>query len=256
MARESCPYVFCSAVVEMAWMRTHASNPEAKRLMVPSHDIQNPVLTGACPAGLMWIPLGENEVELLTQRAQADRRIIQAAIERTTEGSETDDRGRGGGVFPLTSYGPDGTPLRIGREPPVEGPERADWFPQRNPPEYHPAPEQGGYAVGNQGGRGMASIREVIGQVTEGNVKTGEALGAIAQSNEALDNCLAAIEQAKSLIGGALDGSGAQTLSEYAGLLEAAEQHVQSARSELEQALGDLSAGMERGEQAIGNLLG
>lgn len=255
MSRQVCPYVFCSAIVEMAWMRVDPYNTNAQRLVVPSHDIKNPIITGACPAGLMWLPLGEHEAELLTERAQNDGRTIQAAIERAEEGSETDPRGRHGGMFPLTSRRPSGVPLRLGREPSTEGEEREHWFPKRNPPEYRPAPAQGGYAVGSQEGRGMATVREVVGQITEGNVKTNEALSSIAEANQGIEHCLGAIEEALSLIRGALDDSGAGILTEYAGLLESAQQHVQSSAGELQAALGELGAGLERGEQAIGNML-
>lgn len=101
----------------------------------------------------------------------------------------------------------------------------------------------------------MSTVREVVGQITEGNVKTNEALNAIAEASQGVERCLGAIEEALSLIRGALDDSGAGALTEYAGLLESAQQHVQSSHTELEQALGDLGAGMERGETAIGNML-
>ena len=41
-------------------------------------------------------------------------------------------------------------------------------------------------------------------------------------------------------------------MTEYAGLLEQSEQNIRSAHTELEQALGQLGAGMERGESYIG----
>jgi len=101
----------------------------------------------------------------------------------------------------------------------------------------------------------MATVREVVAQITSGNLKTNEALQAVAEANQSIENCLGAIEEALSLIRGALDDSGAQSLTEYTGLLESAQQHVQSSHTELEQALGELGAGLERGETAIGNML-
>lgn len=252
--RMGCPFVMCSAVVTTVWVRPFPTS-DATRLMVPWHLINHSHIKGGCPASYLWIPLTEEAAEMLTERAMVLLREVQAQMERQDElgPPERDRRAREGGVFPIRPVNRSGIPSRLGREP-VTPEDQGDWYTPRPPEQYKPVPPTAeGHVLGS---RSMASIREVVEQVTAGNVHTGEAAASIAQAVDSLNTAKAAIEQAKAQIAGAIDGSGAQTLGEYLGLLETAEQQVEAAIPGLEQAQSELAGGMERGETYIGMALG
>lgn len=254
--RMGCPYIFCSAVIEASWMRTSPSNPRAERLMVPAHDIRHSWITGACPASLMWIPLDRDAIRVLTERAHQDRRdVIQRMAEQDTqEPPDRDHTARRGGMFPqrpMYPRGPGRLPGRMGREP---GPHSGTWNPPRpGDPQNQPVPP----GLGGQplGGRAMASIREVVAQVTEANVQTGEAAASVAECVHVLGAAKESMESASGQIAAAIDGAGVETLGEYAGLLRSAIEAVDAAIPSLDEASRELTAGMEKGETYIGHLM-
>lgn len=251
-----CPYIFCSATVEAKWMRTRADNPNAQMLMIPEHDMRNSIVQGPCPAGMMWIPLDEYTRAILAERARVHGRLIGKHLANPPKSVTEDPRAREGGMYPIRPVGPSGIPHRLGREPATEA-DQGDWNPPRGQePERPVPPHTGGGPFTGRGTTGMASITELIGMTNEANASTGEALGAIAQCSQALDSCLGAIERAKALVAHVLDDSHAQTMTEYHGLLNQAEDNVRSVHGPLEEALGQLGAGMEKGEQFIGNMMG
>jgi len=256
--RISCPYVFCSATVEVKWMQTDPHNPEAEQQMIPRHEIDHSWIKGDCPASLMWIPFSEQVVEMLTDRAVIDRAAIEQRIERENERGQQqrDETAREGGLFPLRPLykrGPGKLPGRLGREP---GPNSGVWNPPRPGDPEKPMPtDSGGQSLGRGQGRHVASTQELVGQITEANVMAGEAAGAAMQCVQTLQAAKASIQGAKSNIAAALDGSGAQTLTEYLALLEDAEGQIDQAVPALENVTSNLAAGMERGETMIGRIL-
>lgn len=246
-----CPFALCAATVEMSWARV---KPESSvvRMMVPYHEINNSAIRGGCPASHMWIPLSEDAVNALTRETVSMVRQIRDQAEATPKPLRG-ERAREGGMFPIRPVEPSGIPSRLGREP-VTSIDQPDWTPPRpGEPENQVVPLGVG---GQQLGRAMAAIEDVVGAVTSANLKSGEAASAVEQALQALQGAIGAIEEASALISGAVGGSGAQTLTEYGGGLQEASRDVHTAHGWLEEARAKLIGGMEKGEDYIGRALG
>jgi len=127
----------------------------------------------------------------------------------------------------------------------------------------------------------MATVEEIIGQVTEANVMLGEAVGGLAQAQEGLEaataqlvearinfsNALGKAEEARDMVAATVQNSGSATLGEMLGIIQGAiDDHMTPGGMRLQEAPGplhatmydreeassDLAAAMEKGETYIG----
>ena len=174
----------------------------------------------------------------------------------------------------------------IGRPP--WDPENKDlWFPNKDqrgteePPHIKPR-----YIEGHQlGSRGMATVEDMIRQISEANVKAEEAIGALSTAKDEIHavlaqvievkhrygNALGEVIQARDLVAMTMEQIGSsQTLADMLGLLQRAiDDQLTPGAAKFDPMQGDCgnigqtcdeastgcAAAMEKGEQFIGNLM-
>lgn len=258
MRRADCPYRWCSATIEIVPVPGYPGTGESQGELIKAHPIQSGVLTGTCPASNLRVPLEDRAAENLRQQERNDgRRIPKLVVDSVPE---KPNRYR----LPWVAQGPPESQSlrgddRSGREP---GPTADDWSlggrddedsgktaPPIKPPRIPPG------ILGQEVGRHVVSIDELIGLIKASAIKSGEALSTVQDCENQLALAGAALEEAKGMIAGAMEQHRSQTLSDEMGLLERAQEKVSSMVAQCERIKGEISHAHELGEQYIGVLL-
>ena len=111
----------------------------------------------------------------------------------------------------------------------------------------------------------MATVEDIVGQVTEANVLISDVIGALGQTKEAEEAVLAQLSEAKNNFGNALGAavqardliaqtvgsSGSATLNEMLGMLQSAiDDHMTASAARFDEAISSISATVSDGEEA------
>ena len=260
MRRINCPYHWCSRVVEVVpaprYPGTHRTDSE----LITAHVIAHPVLPGTCPASNMHYPLDEESAQHLRDQEQADgRRIPKLVTGSVPEGS----RPRRAWDRPRPARDDDSRslrqPSRVGREP---EPGSQDWAlggredeesGKTKPPIKPPRTPRG--VAGQEVGRHVASVDELIGMAQQIALVTGEAIGSLNEARDALDIASAKVEEGLSELAALQGQATSETLGAYHQILTQAGTDIRALMEQAEEIASAIGAGHEKGEEFIGRLL-
>lgn len=244
-----CPYSYCHELVDFIPVPESPFGDKPKYL-IKAHNISYP-LTGQCPVSNMYHPFDAATQAHINSAMEIHARDLL----RWTMSVE----GAGTVVHP----NPESQSLRgvqrIGREP---EPTSDDWVLGGRDDEdvakdrITYKPKIPAHVQGQEVGRFVASITEVIGHLNLAAMKTGEALSVLSDMQDELQTVTACIEEAKTQVSMAKGDTNVIELDEYLGLLSNANETVLRMGRELEEVRNGINITHETGELYIGRLLG
>lgn len=266
--RRPCPYTYCSAILETNFIPIPPSSLGAlpgqmrARRVMPRHEIDNPLLTGVCPASLLDVPFFEGEpvppetVRVLEDRYLSDSRrlpaLIQADADRKYDTVQEADL-------------PDSQslrgPHRMGREP-VTAEDQDDWsLGGRADEDIIPLGEERRGTVpattdGTSMGRGTGmDVGEAIGALQQAAMNGGSAWQAVQGGKDEIQKAMTELEAARTLVSGVRGNAVSDTLNAYMDCLNDALEKCSLTLGALERAHQLISSGQEYGETYINALL-
>lgn len=256
MTRRECPYYWCSRLVDIVPAPPYPGSTDIPGELIKAHLIAHPVLTGTCPASNLRYPLDADSHKHLNDQAADDGRRIPPLVVRTTPPRRQ----------PRDAREPDGSrslrnPGRLGREP--DDPASPDWqlggredeeSGKVRPPIKPPRPPRG--VIGQEIGRHVASVDELIVMTQHVALLAGQAIGAIQEANNSLQNAIVDIGEAISSLAEMQGQSASRILQEYRRILDQASTDVTAMSQQGEEIMNALGAGQEKGAEFTARLLG
>jgi hypothetical protein len=247
-----CPYRLCYENVDFIPV-PESPFGDPPRYLIKGHIIGSPVLKGRCPTSNMYHPFDARTEEYLREalasQIQEVREWIRGIAESTIVTSEPD---------------PESQSLRgeqrTGREP--ADPQSEDWALGGRDDEdvakdrvtYKPKIPT--HVQGQEVGRFVASITEVIGHLNVAAMKSGEALSILSGMQDELQTVIACIDEASSQVIQAKGDANVVELDEYVGILATRKETAMHMSRELEEIREGINITHETGELYIGRLLG
>jgi hypothetical protein len=268
--RRRCVYALCEAQVTLTVVPPYPGSAEGPRRQQPQHEIVNAHLTGPCPASLMyvgWTPMHVTPIE--TERALAERYRVDADRAQELYHQQQRDRAQHNRPTPnedatsrpVVGTGPGGVPNRLGRTPPPNAEEWALGGRQDEdsghlqqydvkPPAMKPG------IFGQEVGKHVASVHELLVMMQSAAMKGGEAWQAVAAASEQLTSAIGALEEVKGIVGAAQGQSDAETLRNYMYYVQEAITQLLESQVKLEEGKQNILVGQEKGEEFGARLLG
>jgi hypothetical protein len=251
--RIKCPYRWCSKGVAVLPAPPYPGTDGPGSQLIAAHDIGHPVLTGTCPASNMHYPLTPEAAQHLRDQERADSRripglVVDSAPERPGWFLQRHPESRS-----LRQPG------RMGREP---EPASDDWAlggrededsGKTKPPNSPPRTPEG--VAGQEVGRHVASVDELVGMTRQVQLLTGEGMGTLQGVRDELDIASSKIEAALTELSILQGSATSETLGSMHEILTQAGTDVRSMVEQAEEITNALGASQEHADAFIGRLL-
>jgi hypothetical protein len=154
----ACPFVMCSASIELAVLQAQPGDDETTVTMIPAHQLEPDSYFGTCPASLMYYPLDPYSVEQLVHQM--------AILRRMKQQREQAHRGDESNVEPPRPLFKQHEEYRHGRVPQPDPDRARQWFSSSSQPApRRPDPKPMGTLPGTGGVvASTAEVKAALGQ--------------------------------------------------------------------------------------------